>query len=111
MDLRHLDPQDFSRQLEKYFRPQNPVEDPSRLQGRTTQLVQMNRATAATGRSIFVWGDRGVGKTSLAVASAHANLPTGLPPVKASCDGRTTMLGLTESIVSDLLGKSPLSRD
>jgi AAA domain-containing protein len=111
MDLRRLDPQDFALQLEKYFRPQNPVEDTDHLQGRASQVVQVARAIAATGRSIFIWGDRGVGKTSLAVASAHSKLPVSLRPVKASCDGRSTMLGLVHSILSDLLGKSPLNTD
>jgi hypothetical protein len=111
MDLRRMARLDFSHELEKYFRPQNPVEDADRLQGRASQLNQMDRAIAATGRSIFVWGDRGVGKTSLAVASALTNLPISLRPIKASCDGRTTMLALMHSIIADLLGKNPLVKE
>ncbi len=64
---------------------------------------------AATGRSLFVWGDRGVGKTSLAVASAHQNLPSSVLPVRIGCDDRSSMLRLINAVLADLLARDPLA--
>jgi len=111
MNLKRLDRRDFGHELEKYFRPQSPVDDVDLLQGRESQLLQINRAVASTGRSIFVWGDRGVGKTSLAVASAQQNLPASLQPISVSCDDRSRMLDLMSTLVDELRGKSPLARE
>jgi len=109
VNLKSLDSRDFGREIEKFFRPQNPVEHASLLQGRKPQLQKIHETIAATGRSGFIWGDRGVGKTSLAVASAHENLPAAVQPVRVGCDGRSHMLNLMSAVVSDLLGKDPLS--
>ncbi|MFA6958482.1 MAG: ATP-binding protein [Thermoanaerobaculia bacterium] len=107
-DLRALEDRDFGFELQKYFRPQNPVDRVDLLQGRQGQVRQVDRAVASTGRSVFVWGDRGVGKTSLAIASAQNNLPTGVHPLVASCDSRSSALSLVKSIIEDLIGKDPL---
>ena len=111
MNLRNLDPRDFARKVEAYFRPQNPIENPELLQGRGKALQQSDRAIAATGRAVFVWGDRGVGKTSLAVASAQKNLPISVHPVPVACDQRSSMLDLVTTLIGDLLGKNPLATD
>ena len=111
MNLKGLTHRDFGHELEKYFRPQSPIEDVDFLQGRSGQLVQINRAAAATGRSVFIWGDRGVGKTSLAVASAQDNLPASFEPIIVSCDERSNMLDLMATLVDDLRGKNPLARE
>lgn len=111
MNLRNLDPRDFARTVETYFRPQNPIDDIHLLQGRDKAIQQSDRAIAATGRAVFVWGDRGVGKTSLAVASAQKNLPASVHPVPVACDQRSTMLDLVTTLVADLLGKNPLASD
>jgi uncharacterized protein len=99
---------EFGHELEKYFRPASPIVDAQLLQGRRIERQQVGRAAATTGRSVFIWGDRGVGKTSLAVASARENLPLGISPIQHSCDDRMTMLQVVRGIVDELLGRDPL---
>jgi hypothetical protein len=111
MNLKTLERREFGHELEKYFRPQSPVSDIELLQGRDNQVLQINRAVTATGRSVFIWGDRGVGKTSLAVASGQQNLPANVEPIKVTCDDRSQMLDLMSTLVDDLQGKNPLARE
>ncbi len=109
MNVKKLEAKEFAHRLEKYFRPQSPVVDAQLLQGREEQLRQVERTAAATGRAVFIWGDRGVGKTSLAVTAAQRSLGPGVAPLQMSCDARSSMLQLTRSVVDELMGRDPLS--
>jgi Cdc6-like AAA superfamily ATPase len=52
--------------LRQIFRPSSPTEDPSLFQGRTEELSAVVGAVEDLGRHVVVYGERGVGKTSLA---------------------------------------------
>jgi uncharacterized protein len=51
--------------------PSEEIRTPERLFGRDKNLTAINRALNSAGRQIFIYGDRGVGKTSLAVTAAY----------------------------------------
>ena len=70
MTIAHYSEKDFGERLKRFVRPAKPVDTPEMLHGRTKQLEIIRRAMFADGRSIFIFGDRGVGKSSLARIAA-----------------------------------------
>lgn len=57
---------DFMHKLHKVLRPTGPVVSMELLFGREKHVTDLELALYATGRHAFIYGDRGVGKTSLA---------------------------------------------
>jgi len=61
---------EFGRTLKLFIRPAKPVDELGMLHGREKQLETIRRSLFADGRSVFIFGDRGVGKSSLARIAA-----------------------------------------
>lgn len=53
-------------ELRTIFRPASPIDDPRIFRGRQDQLRQVSAALEEIGRHAVIFGERGVGKTSLA---------------------------------------------
>jgi hypothetical protein len=64
--LAGYDEQEFRVVLPKYFTPAQPVSKPDHLHGRHAKLKAIDRALSSPGKHVFIYGDRGIGKTSLA---------------------------------------------
>jgi energy-coupling factor transporter ATP-binding protein EcfA2 len=78
------------------------------LRGRQKQLDTIEEALASPGKNIFICGDRGVGKTSLAHTAAFIHQPSGKEPVKLCCDANTTFFDIIYSLARTLLA-NPMS--
>ncbi|MGB9303997.1 MAG: AAA family ATPase, partial [Mycobacterium sp.] len=52
--------------LNKVFTPSTPVNSRSAFSGRIDQIMQITSAVVQPGRHVILYGERGVGKTSLA---------------------------------------------
>jgi len=59
--------------LNRHFTPSEEIRTPDRLFGREKYLKQIARALNSEGRNIFIFGDRGIGKTSVARTAAKLN--------------------------------------
>jgi hypothetical protein len=70
------------------FTPSDFIRTPERLFGRDKHLRTIERALNSAGRQIFIYGDRGVGKTSLALTAAYLHTHSGHRPIHVNC-GRT----------------------
>lgn len=57
--------------LQGHLSPSQEIKSPDRLIGREAYLRRIGRALHSPGRHIFIFGDRGVGKTSLAVTAGQ----------------------------------------
>lgn len=68
--------------------PSDTIKTPERLFGRQKNLQIIDRALNSPGRQIFIFGDRGVGKTSLALTAAFLHSASESPPIHVMC-GRT----------------------
>ena len=86
----------------KLFLPSSPIREASRLYGRAKQLQQVERELLSPGRSVFIFGDRGVGKTSLAQTAAYITNSTEEDPVLVSCYN-ASFSQLVTKIVRDLM--------
>ena len=61
---------EFGTKLNALVSPALPIQSVEYLQGRTRELDRIDKALFAPGRHIFIYGDRGVGKSSLAATAA-----------------------------------------
>jgi hypothetical protein len=102
--------EDTQTTLNKYLSPSAPVQREEMLRGRASQLTAIDRALATPGRNVFVYGVRGVGKTSLAQTAAYHFAPTDSPPLLLSCDVTTTFGRFIRELVAKAIGQHPLER-
>lgn len=101
---------EFEKRLHQYLSPHRPIKSPEHLKGRETQLKNIDRAIAA-GSTIFIYGDRGVGKTSLAQTAAFEHHPSESEPIFLSCDKISNALYLVRELVAELVNHNPLARE
>lgn len=76
--------------LKRHLTPSTHVMSPERLFGRGKKLIQIERAFNSSGRHVFIFGDRGVGKTSLAMTAAYIHQHSAEDPVYVLCSETTT---------------------
>lgn len=94
----------FERSLQQTLSPTSPIRSPEHLRGREKKLEDIRRAMVQPGRSVFVYGDRGVGKTSLAQTAAFEHQSASKPPILIGCDAASTFGRVAQQISTRLLG-------
>ena len=96
-----LSNQDKFKVLAKVFSPSSPITSKSSFYGRYDQLSKVESAVSERGQHIVMFGERGVGKTSLTnvIEEKHPNMHT----VKITCTRDDTFEGLWEDIIKNLL--------
>jgi len=68
--LKPLEQHAFGVKLNTLVSPSLPIQSIEFLQGRSSEMERIQRALYAGGRHVFIYGDRGVGKSSLAATAA-----------------------------------------
>jgi hypothetical protein len=96
----------FATILHTHLSPTSPVQSEEHLYGREGQMRRIKEALYSPGRTIFIYGDRGVGKTSLAQTVAFAHQSASNDPVILACGSRTTFGGVVLNIADALQGKA-----
>lgn len=76
--------------LRENLTPSDHIKTPERLFGRSRALQQLSRAFNSSGRHIFIYGDRGVGKSSLALTSAYLVQHSSDEPLYVTCGAGQT---------------------
>ena len=66
-----LQRQDFRNRLDHFLHPSGNVSIPDQLKGRLEPMRQMEDCFETRGAQAFIWGPRGVGKTSLGHTACH----------------------------------------
>lgn len=89
MSIAGVTDDEFRQVLAEHLTPSDSIRTPERLFGRQKNLIAISRALSSAGRQIFIYGDRGVGKTSLARTAAVANAHSSADPIYVVC-GRTS---------------------
>jgi hypothetical protein len=95
----NLEEDEFVRIIHQNLSPTAPIQLEENLYGRGKQLRIIKQALYAPGRSIFIYGDRGVGKTSLAHTVAFKQQSANRDPVFLACSPQATF----SSIMSDAI--------
>src|SRR6185369_1748455 len=68
------------------FRPSAPIDRRSLFSGRTDQIAELFSVVAQPGAHAVVYGERGVGKTSLAAVTAELLSSSSVLVARATCD-------------------------
>ncbi|EEC7289715.1 ATP-binding protein [Escherichia coli] len=89
---------DFMHKLHKVLRPTGPVVSMELLFGREKHVTDLELALYATGRHAFIYGDRGVGKTSLAQTVAF-KLQEDAEPILVGCEKESTFSSVMNDII------------
>lgn len=66
MSIKGINEVQLTEILAAHLSPSKEINDPDRLIGRDKYLTRIRRSLQSPGRHIFIFGERGVGKTSLA---------------------------------------------
>jgi archaellum biogenesis ATPase FlaH len=93
---------EFAKILHTHLSPSTPIQSEEHLYGRDAQIQRIKEALYSPGRTIFIYGDRGVGKTSLAQTIAFAHQSSAHDPIIKACSSRTTFGELVLNIGEDL---------
>ncbi len=99
---------EFAHLLSANIRPAKPIESPHLLQGRQAILRDIDRTLYSPGMHIFIYGERGVGKTSTALIAAKTR--TEGEVLAVGCDETSTMVQIVRDICRVLLDARLLTR-
>lgn len=106
MAISGLGKSEFEEIMRHYVRPSDPIDSYEHLIGRAKQRESIEEAINSPGRHIFIYGDRGAGKTSLAQTIAHEHNPSASSPVFVACGAKTTFASIVEDLAAQLVGRS-----
>jgi energy-coupling factor transporter ATP-binding protein EcfA2 len=74
------------RLVAEAFRPSAPIDRRALFSGRTDQIAELFSVVAQPGQHAVVYGERGVGKTSLAAVTAELLTSSGVVAARTTCD-------------------------
>lgn len=95
--------EEFRKKLGEVVSASHPVQSLQRLKGRESDLAAIEMALAAPGRHVFIYGDRGVGKSSLAASAAHIYQSSDASPIFVSGSVDDTFKTVIANIVYQAL--------
>jgi Cdc6-like AAA superfamily ATPase len=103
MSIAGVDQDRISEVLKEHLTPSAHITTPERLFGREKKLIQIERAFNSSGRHVFIFGDRGVGKTSLAMTAAYLHQATAEEPIYVLCSETSTFSDIVYAIGTNAL--------
>lgn len=98
MTIQSFDQTRFEGAIQRFLTPAKPISDPEHLKGRSDALRKIARAFSVDGRQVFIFGDRGIGKTSLAQTAATLHQTSDAHPIKVGCSKSTTLFEVVRDI-------------
>lgn len=93
-------PLDRYEALGKAFSPSAPIDDRDLFAGRREQLNEVGAAVTQKGQHVIMFGERGVGKTSLANTIARGI--QGVAAAKTNCDGSDSFGSVWKKVFYEL---------
>jgi AAA+ ATPase superfamily predicted ATPase len=98
----------FGIKLDLVLSPSHPVDTIEKLFGRERELETIERALFRTGTHIFIHGDRGVGKSSLAATAAIQYQTSDRAPIIVGGSKDDTFKTIIANIANQALGRNRL---
>jgi len=98
MAITGVSDEQISAILKDRLTPSASIKTPERLFGREKNLLAITRALNSDGRQIFVYGDRGVGKTSLALTAATLHNHSSDDPIYVVCGKTSTFADVIQAV-------------
>jgi len=100
--------EEFGEKLKTVVSPAGPIKSIQHLKGREDHLLVIRRALFADGRHIFIYGDRGVGKSSLAATAAYQYQSADGEPIFVSGSPDDTFHSIIANIAVQALNRSKI---
>lgn len=100
--IKGLSIEGFKTVLKENLSPARAISSPQHLKGRAKVLQQIERSFNSPGKHIFIYGDRGVGKTSLAQTAAFLQQSADSPPILVTCGGSSFLATVRDAVRSAL---------
>lgn len=100
----------FGKKVNEVVSPSHPVLLLEHLKGRDDQLKRIQQALFVTGRNIFIYGERGVGKSSLAATAANQWCQNTGAYIDISCAPDTTVLSMIATVATQALHQSRIQK-
>lgn len=110
MSINKLDKHAFGKILNNTVYPSQPIHSIEHLFGREKELDRIEKALFAGGRHVFIYGDRGVGKSSLAATAANQYQSADAEYIDVSCSPDTTLASLIANIAYQATQTSRLEK-
>jgi len=102
----YSDKSEFVSKLNQHVSASQPLRSIEGLFGREKEISLIEEALYAEGRHAFIYGDRGVGKSSLAAAAASQYQSSDNRPIQVSCGPDTTFYQTIEEIAQHVVKKA-----
>ncbi len=103
MTIPCCDQEKLKEVLSQRLTPSAHITTPERLFGRAQRLTQIERAFNSPGRHIFIYGDRGIGKTSLALTAAYLHQDTSEEPIYVLASENSTFSDIMLAVGNNAL--------
>lgn len=103
MAFRSIDQDEVTTLITRYFTPSKEIHSIERLKGRQKELQRIERSLPSSGRHIFIYGDRGVGKTSLAMTAATQHNSSSTEPIYVLCGEGMTFVEVMQSVANAVI--------
>lgn len=95
-------------ELAQVFRPSGPIDHQDLFSGRSQQLLGLNNIVADTGRHAIIFGERGVGKTSLAAVAAEIQSARQQLCLRVNCDQTDTFASIWTKVIDEVNARALL---
>lgn len=102
---------EFGTRLNTLVSPALPIQSIEFLQGRAQELDRIEKALFAHGRHVFIYGDRGVGKSSLAATAANQLQSADAPYIDVSGAPDATLRSIVANIAYKAVDASRLRKN
>ncbi|MDR5754874.1 MULTISPECIES: ATP-binding protein [unclassified Caballeronia] len=110
MAIENFDKQHFGTRLNEVLFASQPIQSVEHLFGRQQELDRIEKALFAAGRHIFIYGDRGVGKSSLAATAANQYQSVDSEYIDVGCSPDATLRSIVANIAYQAIHASRLRK-
>lgn len=98
---------DRLRLLAEAFRPAAPIDRRTLFSGRTEQLGELFAVQAQPGQHAVIYGERGVGKTSLVSVTAEMLRSSNVLNARATCDTSDDFASVWRKVLGEIVFRTP----